>query len=121
MKRESGSRGERGMRVVLLNAFPLNAFPLQRFVAVFERVSPSKLVADLERASEVANYIRHPATVQCLSRVIGRELQPTSGFYSYQPNDVVYVIALKQLPARGAEVVAVEVEDLDFLRVEVKP
>jgi hypothetical protein len=108
-------------RLVLLNAFPLSAFPAQRFAATFERVGLQQLAADAERASEVANYIRHPATVAALSRAIERELRPESGFYAYQPNDVIYVVALKQLPARGAEVTTVKFEELDIVRVEVKP
>jgi hypothetical protein len=108
------------MRIVLLNAFPLNAFPFERFAATFERVGLQQLAADAERAGEVANYIRHPATVAALSRVLMRELRPESGFYSYQLDDVVYVISLRQLPARGAEVTQVKLEELDIVRVEVE-
>jgi hypothetical protein len=107
-------------RLVLLNAFPLNAFPFERFSATFKRISLQQLVADAERA-EVINFIRHPATVAALSRVLMRELSPSSGFYSYQLGDVVYVISLRQLPARGAEVTSVKQEDLDIIKVEVKP
>jgi hypothetical protein len=109
------------MRVVLLNAFPLSAFPFERFTAAFERVPLSQLVNDVERASEVANYIRHPATVAALSRVLSRELKLESGFYAYQIGDSIYVITLRQLPARGAEVAQVKLEELDIVRVEVKP
>jgi hypothetical protein len=49
-----------------------------------------------------------------------RELRPESGFYSYQLDDVVYVISLRQLPARGAEVTQVKLEELDIVRVEVE-
>jgi hypothetical protein len=106
-------------RIVLLNAFPLNAFPFERFAATFERVGLQQLAADVERANEVANFIRHPATVAALSRVLPRELRPESGFYAYQPNDVVYIITLRQLPQRGVEVTTVKPEELDIVRVEV--
>jgi hypothetical protein len=108
------------MRVVLLNAFPLSAFPMQQFTAAFERVPLHQLVNDVERASEVANYIRHPATVAALSRVLSRELKLESGFYAYQTGDSIYVITLRQLPARGAEVTSVKQEDLDIIKVEVR-
>jgi hypothetical protein len=108
-------------RVVLLNAFPLNAFPQQRFAATFERATLQQLVSDVERASEVANFIRHPATVSALSRILTRELRPEAGFYSYREGDVVYVVTLRQLPQRGAEVATVKAEDLDIVRVEIKP
>jgi hypothetical protein len=107
-------------RVVLLNAFPLSAFPTQRFTAVFERVSLPQLVEAAKQAS-IVNYIRHPATVQAISRALGHELRPESGFYAYRPGDVVYIVTLRQLPARGAEVTTVKLEELDIVRVEVKP
>jgi hypothetical protein len=106
-------------RIVLLNAFPVNAFPMEQFIATFQRVSLQQLVSEAEN-DEVINFIRHPATVSAISRVLGRELKPESGFYSYRANDVIYIVTLKQLPQRGVEVTSVKVEELDIIRVEVK-
>jgi len=120
---ERGQGVSERRRIILLNAFPLNAFPQQRFSARFERVGVQQLVnevsaADAERA-EVVNYIRHPATVSAISRALSRELRPEAGFYSYREGDIVYVVTVKQLPARGVEVTTVRVEELDIVRVEV--
>jgi hypothetical protein len=105
-------------RLVLLNAFPLSAFLMETFTATFERVPLSRL-AEEARGAEIANFIRHPATVECLSEVLGRELKPSAGLYTYRPGDIIYVVSLRQ-PQRGAEVVSIKVEELDIVRVEVR-
>jgi hypothetical protein len=92
---------------------------MERFSATFQRVSLQQLVSEAENV-EIANFIRHPATVAALNRVLVRELEPKAGFYSYRAGDVIYIVTLKQLPQRGVEVTSVKVEELDIVRVEVK-
>jgi hypothetical protein len=106
-------------RVVLLNAFPLSAFPKQLFSVVFRRVTLSELAEDCQGA-EVANYIRHPATVELLSKALNRKLEPSAGLYKFdeERDKAIYVISLKA-PQRGAEVAAVKPEDLDIVRARV--
>jgi hypothetical protein len=107
-------------RAVLLNAFPVSAFAFQQFAADFQRISLQQLAIEV-RDAEVANYIRHPGTVAAISKALGRELKPVAGFSTYTPNDSIYVVTLKQLPARGAEVATIKEEELDILRVQVYP
>jgi hypothetical protein len=106
-------------RVVLLNAFPLSAFPMNLFSVVFRRVTLSELSADCQGA-EVVNYIRHPATVELLSKELGRKLEPSAGLYKFDEarDKAIYVITLKQ-PQRGAEVTTIKPEDLDIVRARV--
>jgi hypothetical protein len=106
-------------RLVLLNAFPVSAFQFDSFTAHFRRASLAELAAESKNA-EVVSYIRHPATVAALSRVLPHELKPEAGFYSYRAGDVIYVATLRQLPARGVEVATVKQEDLDIVKVEIK-
>jgi hypothetical protein len=106
------------MRVVLLNAFPVSAVEYSTFTALFKRVAVEELVEDVRRASEVVSYIRHPATVQLLSKLLGIALAPSAELYRYREHDLVYVITLKT-PTRGQEVTEVKPEDLDVVRVVV--
>ena len=98
-------------RVVFLNALPLNAIPYNSFTIACWRVGFDVLrihVVD----SVVESYIRHEATLRLVSSVLGVDLKPSSGLYSYRPGDALAVVTLKK-PARGQEVAEVKPEDLD--------
>jgi hypothetical protein len=100
-------------RTVFLNALPLNAIPYSSFTIICRRVRLEAL-RDLVEDSVVESYIRHEATLKVISSVLGVDLKPSSGLYSYSPGDAVVVVALKK-PVRGQEVVEVKQEDLDVL------
>jgi len=100
-------------RMVFLNALPLNAIPYNSFVVICRRVRLEAL-RDLVADSVVESYIRHEATLKVVSSVLGVDLKPSSGLYSYIPGDALAVITLKK-PVRGQEVVEVKQEDLDVL------
>ena len=67
---------------------------------------------------EVTNYIRHPSTAKLLSEMLGLDLQPNSGLYSYEPGDSIVVVTLRR-PPRGQEVQAT-INDLDIYLVTVE-
>ncbi len=100
-------------RTVFLNALPLNAIPYSSFTVICRRVGLEAL-RDLVEDSVVESYIRHEATLKVISSVLGVDLKPSSGLYSYSPGDAVVVVALKK-PVRGQEVAEVRQEDLDVL------
>jgi len=114
-------------RLILLNAFPLNAFQIQMSKAtvfLVQRV-PADHVKELVEWCKQHNipiecYIRHPATVQVLSRMLNIELKPSSELYNYQQGDVIIVIALRR-PIRGQEVENISIDDLDIYRIDVRP
>jgi hypothetical protein len=107
-----------GSRVVLLNALPLSAFPQswQDFAIQVRRVDVSYLYVAVREASEVKCYIRHPATVELLKKLLQVELKPSAELYRYSQEDEVFVITLKA-PQRGAEVQEVKPEDLEIFRI----
>lgn len=89
-----------------MNAFPIAAFAADK-PTTFSFV-PIKLeeLAELvkrPRITEVVSYIRHQGTIKLLSKLLGLELQPSSGLYKYSPEDLVVIIVLKK-PVRGQEV-----------------
>ena len=106
-------------RVVLLNALPVNAFML----SVGERVELSVRRISLEEArtlitaGRVANYIRHPATVQVLNRLFGVNLTPSSELYTYRPGDILLIVVVTQRSLQRGQEVQVAVEDLEFYLV----
>jgi hypothetical protein len=106
------------MRLVLLNAFPVNAIPYDTFTALFKRVTIDELAADVRRASEVVNYVRHPATVLALQTALNMQLRPSSELYRFREGDLIYVVALKT-PVRGQEASEVKLDDLDIVKVVV--
>ena len=96
-------------RIVLLNALPLNAFEeFTDFGLWLRRLSPTdfaNIVRELLRMGvEIECYVRHPATVALLSRLLGVELQPSTGLYRFDENDLgrIFIVTL-QTPQRGQE------------------
>ncbi len=104
------------MRVVFLNALPLNALP-DHCVVEIEKADVEQVKWYIERASELASFIRHESTVRAVNELFGLSLEPGSGLYKYRKGDVIVVVSLRR-PARGAEVEA-RPEDLDFYLVYV--
>ncbi len=108
------------VRLVLLNALPLNIFGLEEgeFIElVIERVGVDELKKVVSEVSEVACFIRHRATIEILSRLLGIELKPSAELYRYRPSDKLAVITLRK-PVRGQEVEDLSVEDLEIYLVK---
>ena len=105
------------MKVVLLNALPLNAFPFSSFNLKVQNIAIDELKA-LITGKTAINFIRHPATVQLLSNVLGIDLTPSPGIYQYSQDDEIVVITLKT-PQRGQEVQEIQQSDLLIYKVEV--
>ncbi len=104
------------IRIVLLNALPLNMFGLQEgeFVeVVIERISIEKLKQLVAEADEIACFVRHRATVELLSRILGVGLEPNTDLYRYRPSDRIVVVTLRT-PIRGREATEVKLEDLEI-------
>jgi hypothetical protein len=100
-------------RLVVLNGMPLNAFNYDWFDLRVFKLSSVEALRDIANSfKEIVSYVRHPATVELLSRVLGKELKPNAGLYTYRPGDVLAVVTLKR-PLRGAEVTDLRPEDLD--------
>ena len=104
-------------KVILLNALPLNAFPAQSFNIKVTQINIEELKA-LITGKTVINFVRHPATVSLLSGIIGVDLTPTPGIYTYSQDDEIIVVTLKT-PQRGQEVQQLNISDLIIYKVEV--
>jgi hypothetical protein len=109
-------------RVVLLNALPLNMFSEEwrNFSIQVQRVGIGFLRDYVERASEVKCYIRHPATIQLLSKLLQIELKPSAELYKYSMDDEVFIVTLKQ-PERGREATEVTEKDIEIYRIVAAP
>jgi len=114
--------GRRG-RVIFLNALPLNSLPRRHIQVDILPVSLQELAQWIQRRVTegyiVEHYIRHAATIATL-RSLGIPLneQPNSGLYTYQPNDILVVVTLRN-PPRGQEVQQVNISDLEAWIVAV--
>ncbi len=107
-------------RLVLLNALPLNMFGLEEgewIELIIERISIEKLKRFVSEASEIACFVRHRATVELLSRILGVELKPSAKLYRYRPGDRIVVVSLRT-PIRGQEVEEVKLEDFEIYLVK---
>ena len=109
-------------RYVFLNALPLNALGITkptRIIVTPVKIDTLRQLAPLMRESgSVECYIRHPATVNLLNKLLGLNLQPSNGLYSYQLGDVLYVVTLKK-PIRGQEINDITENDIDIYQIEV--
>ncbi|PNV79019.1 MAG: hypothetical protein C0179_08080 [Fervidicoccus sp.] len=109
-------------RLVILNALPLNSIPLTHFCVDVKRIDTDFLRHLAKEAksinAEIANYIRHEATVKLLNQLLNLSLEPSSGLYQWREGDRIVVITLKK-PIRGQEVSEVKPEDLDIFHVYV--
>jgi len=109
------------MRCVLLNSLPINIFGSSEVIIKIKPITYQELANLVQQADEVKCYIRHPATVQLLNsmlKVWDIELQPSSGLYSFNPEDTIIVVTLAR-PLRGQEVTEVTPEMLILRRIEV--
>ena len=110
-------------RVIFLNALPLNSLPRRHIQVDILPVSLQELAQWINRRLQegyvVEHYIRHAATIATL-RSLGIPLneQPNSGLYTYQPNDILVVVTLRN-PPRGQEVQQVNISDLEAWIVAV--
>lgn len=112
-------------RFILLNALPLNAIPLSIFEIFGTRIETDNpvefqafILDNLKEASEVQCYIRHPATVQLLSKILGVKLETSSSIYRWEEGDHLLVVTLKN-PARGQEVKRIEIDDLELFYIYI--
>ena len=67
--------------------------------------------------ASVESYIRHPATLQIVSRYVPN-ITSSAALYAWKPGDTIVVVTLRS-PVRGAEVTELKEEDLDIRLVEV--
>jgi hypothetical protein len=110
-------------RVVFLNALPLNALPSAHLELDVLPINVFDLAQWVQRRLQegyaLIHYIRHPATIATL-RALGVSLsgQAINGLYSYEPGDIMVVVALRS-PARGQEQTQVQPEELDVRIVTV--
>ena len=107
-------------RYVFLNALPLNALNITKPTKlIITPVKPNvlkQLVPLME--NNIINYIRHPATVKLINKLLGLQLQPTSDLYQYREGDVLYIFTLKK-PIRGTEISNLTENDIVIYQVEI--
>lgn len=105
-------------RLVLLNALPLNSIPFKDFAIQIRRASINDIATTLPSAKEIKCYIRHEATVRLLSSLLKVELKPSAELYSFDPNDLLYIVTLKK-PIRGQDVAEINENDIEVFRIVV--
>ena len=111
-------------RFVILNGLPLNAFSFSEFTLEVVKTSLEEIrkLRDMYEVDNVeyryANYIRHPATLKLLSEKLGVNFEPNSGLYSYQPDDIIFVITLNT-PQRGKEETEISENDISVYKIIV--
>jgi len=106
-------------RAILINGFAINMLQNPRVAVVeFRRISLEEL-RELALNARIINFIRHQSTVQLVSSVIGKPLEPNSNNYVYSPGDVLILITLAA-PQRGQELAQVKPEDLVIYLVSVR-
>jgi len=111
-------------RAVLLNALPLNAVPYERFAIQVNRLSPDafrySLQEDIDRGYQIISFIRHKATVDLLSEMLGIKIETSNELYKYQESDLIYIITLKpEKIQRGQEATDLKLEDLMFYYIAI--
>jgi hypothetical protein len=111
-------------RVVLLNALPLNAIPYVRFAIQVNRLSPDafeySILEDVERGYQVISFIRHKATVDLLSEMLGIKIETSNELYKYQESDLIYIVTLRSdRIVRGQEATDLKPEDLAYYYVAI--
>jgi len=109
-------------RFVFLNALPLNALPQAQLELSVVPVDIDKLRERLKlaqrRGIKIVSYIRHPATVELINKLLNLDLKPSSELYKYETGDLMFVVTLKK-PIRGAEIEKVSKEDVTIYEVDV--
>jgi hypothetical protein len=105
-------------RIVLVGGVAPSMFMGSEYTMYYKRISLEEL-KELAKDAEVANYVRHDSTVKLLSSVLGKQLTPNPGLYTWQEDDYLIVIGLKK-PIRGQEL-EIKPEDLDLVLVRVFP
>jgi len=99
-------------KLVLLNGFPLNIIgDLEEATIYVRKVTIEELKEKIKKYDVIENYIRHPATVQFLSRELGIDLKPCDKVFVDDKKSTIIMIGLKN-PQRGKEVTDVTADDL---------
>ena len=111
-------------RVVLLNALPLNAIPYERFAIQVNRLSPDafeySILQDLSEGYQIISFIRHKATVELLSEMLGIKIETSNELYKYQESDLIYIVTLKpEKIQRGQEATDLKPEDLAYYYIAI--
>jgi len=98
-------------RIVLVGGLAPNMFAnYSELTMWYKRIAIDELKG-LTKDAEV--------TVKLLSQLLGKELTPNSGLYTWQEGDILIVVGLKR-PVRGQEM-QVTIDDLDLVMVRVFP
>jgi hypothetical protein len=108
---------EKKKRLVIVNGFSPSMLNNRSFVVRFKRINNVEEVRNIQ-AQEIINFVRHPATVQVLSQILGQQLVPSNATYTYQEGDTIILVTLGT-PQRGQEVTAIKLEDLVIYEVSV--
>ena len=103
-------------KLVLLNALPISAFPTDEVTLRIRRISFEEL-EKIAATATVESYIRHPATVELISRYVPN-ITSSAALYTWKPGDVIVTVTLRT-PQRGTEITELKKEDLDLRIVEV--
>ena len=111
-------------RIVLLNALPLSAIPYERFAIQVNRLSPDafeySILQDIDKGYQIISFIRHKATVDLLSEMLGIKIETSNELYKYQESDLIYVITLKpEKVVRGQEIADLKPDDLMYYYVAI--
>jgi hypothetical protein len=91
----------------------------ERMVVEFRRLTPQQLRELTESAVDVISYIRHPATANLVSNIVGRVLEPNNSNYIYRDGDIVVIVTLVA-PQRGQEATSVREEDIVIYQATIR-
>jgi hypothetical protein len=83
------------MRIIILDEFPLNSFP-KTFTALFDRTIPEWLREDVYNY-EFKCYAKDEKIISWLSEFLRMKINVCNEPYSFNNNDLIYVISRNPL------------------------
>ena len=91
-------------KIILVPSIAGSMLPKEPITIKIEPINHEQL-NQIASEAEVINYIRHPATVQLLQKLLPNMKQASSPEYKINPSDIIVMVSLSQrAPASGAEV-----------------
>lgn len=111
-------------KIVLLNGIPVSELAERDITIIkLERLTPDEFKKEIEKrlgeGAQLESYIRHPATVEVLNKLINREIPVSAGIYKLDPRDTIYIVTLKTVPERGKEIKVTSPEELVYLKMSI--
>jgi len=106
-------------RIVFVGGLAPSMFEKYKELIIYYRKITLQDLVEFAKDAEVLNYVRHESTVKLLANILGKDLTPNPGLYSFKEDDTLIVVGLRK-PVRGQEM-DVKPEDLDLVYVRIYP